>query len=191
MYTADVNDPNTILLLKGGDETIFDTIYLNYYGKLCSFASQYVDFTESEEIVQDIMLWLWENRQALIPEMSVKSLLFTMVRNKCLNRIEHQKVKQEVHDKLREKFRLQFEDPDFYEQGELMRLLSEAILRLPEDYRQAFEWNRFENITYNEIAERIGVSSKTVAYRITQALKILRVELKDYLPLLLWIIGYK
>ncbi|WP_080902990.1 RNA polymerase sigma-70 factor [Parabacteroides sp. Marseille-P3160] len=188
MRTIDVNNSNAIRLLKEGDEAMFDSFYLHYYSKLCAFASQYVELVESEELVQDVMLWLWENRQALIPELSVKSLLFTMVKNKCLNRIEHRKIKEEVHEKFREKFRQQFEDPDFYEREELMQLLSDAIRRLPEEYRQAFEWNRFKNLTYNEIAELTGVSPKTIAYRITQALKILRIELKDYLPLLLWII---
>ena len=57
-----------------------------------------------------------------------------------------------------------------------------------DEYRKAFEMNRFEEMTYNEIAERTGVSPKTIAYRISQALKILRTELKDYIPLLVWLL---
>ena len=60
-----------------------------------------------------------------------------------------------------------------------MALASKAIRELPDEYRKAFEMNRFEEMTYNEIAERTGVSPKTIAYRISQALKILRTELKD------------
>ncbi|MDD4514522.1 RNA polymerase sigma-70 factor [Massilibacteroides sp.] len=174
--------------LKTGDESVFDAVYTFYYGRLCAFAVQYVELDDAKEIVQEVMLWLWENREMLIPEMSLKSLLFTMVKNKSLNSLEHVQVKRKVHEKLYEKFRLQFEDPDFYVYGELMGLVDEAIKKLPEEYRKAFEMNRFDGLTYNEIAEIGGVSPKTIAYRITQALKILRIELKDYLPLLIWLL---
>ena len=151
------------------------------------FASQYVTVPESEEIVQDVMMWLWENRKSLVADMSLKSLLFTIVRNKCLNTISHIQVKQQVHERLYAKFQEQFENPDFYI-GELMALASKAIRELPDEYRKAFEMNRFEEMTYNEIAERTGVSPKTIAYRISQALKILRTKLKDYIPLLVWLL---
>lgn len=157
------------------------------YRGLCAFASQYVTVPESEEIVQDVMMWLWENRKSLVADMSLKSLLFTIVRNKCLNTISHIQVKQQVHERLYAKFQEQFENPDFYI-GELMALASKAIRELPDEYRKAFEMNRFEEMTYNEIAERTGVSPKTIAYRISQALKILRTELKDYIPLLVWLL---
>ena len=91
-----------------------------------------------------------------------------------------------VHERLYAKFQEQFENPDFYI-GELMALASKAIRELPDEYRKAFEMNRFEEMTYNEIAERTGVSPKTIAYRISQALKILRTKLKDYIPLLVWL----
>ena len=111
-----------------------------------------------------------------------------MVKNKCLNSISHQQVKQRVHEKLYQKFVVQFEDPDFYIPGELIEKLDRAIRNLPEDYRKAFEMNRFEDMTYQSIAEKLSMSPKTIAYRISQALKILRTELKDYLPLLQWIL---
>lgn len=177
-----------ICKLKNGDEQAFDTVYKQYYRGLCAFASQYVTEAECEEIVQDVMMWLWENHAVLIPEMSLKSLLFTMVKNKCLNNITHNQIKQQVCEKLYNKYKDQFEDPDFYMEGELIALATKAIRALPNDYRQAFELNRFQHMTYNEIAEKTGVSAKTIAYRICQSLKILRTELKEYMPLLLCIL---
>lgn len=177
------------LQLIAGDELAFDTVYKRYYGPLCAFASQYVLVSEAEEIVQDTMMWLWENRGSLVPEMSLKSLLFTIVKNKCLNAISHTQVKQQVHEKLFEVYQEQFEDPDFY-LGELMQMVSKSIQELPEEYRKAFEMNRFEKLTYNEIADKTGVSSKTIAYRISQALKLLRVQLKDYMPLVMVLFDY-
>ena len=178
----------TMLDLKAGDENAFDAVYKHYYGGLCAFASQYVPDTEYEEIVQDVMMWLWENRRTIANEMSLKSLLFTITKNKCLNNIAHQQIKQRVHEKLYQKFITQFEDPDFYIPGELMGKLDQAIKDLPEDYRKAFEMNRFDDFTYKEIAAKLNISEKTIAYRISQALKILRKELKDYLPFLVWIL---
>ena len=65
----------------------------------------------------------------------------------------------------------QYDDPDFYAIQELTEKIEEALARLPENVREAFELNRFQNLTYNEIAERLGVSPKTIDYRIQQALK--------------------
>jgi len=172
--------------LKSGDKQAFEGVYREYYRGLCAFASQYIpEIDECEEIVQDVMLWLWENRSALLPEMSVKSLLFTIVKNKCLNAITHTQIKKRVHEDLYARFEEQFEDPDLYIENEMMAQLDKAIQNLPADYRSAFTMNRFENLTYNEIAEKLDVSVKTIAYRISQALKILRHDLKEYLPLLI------
>jgi len=181
-------DHQILLGLKEGNEKAFDAVYRHYYGGLCAFASQYVSAANCEEIVQDVMMWLWENRQTIANELSLKSLLFTITKNKCLNHISHLQVKQRVHEKLYQKFVTQFEDPDFYIPGELMEKLDQVIKSLPEDYRKSFEMNRFEDLTYKEIAEKLDLSEKTIAYRISQALKILRKEMKDYLPFLLWIL---
>ena len=182
------NNKYVITALKAGEEKVFDVVYRHYFSRLCAFCSQYVgEQEEIEEIVQETMMWLWENRKSLVADMSLKALLFTIVRNKCLNTISHIQVKQQVHERLYAKFQEQFENPDFYI-GELMALASKAIRELPDEYRKAFEMNRFEEMTYNEIAERTGVSPKTIAYRISQALKILRTKLKDYIPLLVWLL---
>jgi RNA polymerase sigma-70 factor (ECF subfamily) len=176
-----VTDELIIRLLKEGSEQAFEAVYRSFYKGLCAFASQYVEEREEcEEIVQDVMMWLWEKRKALTPEMSVKSLLFTIVKNKCLNSLSHKQIKQRVHERLFAKFEEQFEDPDLYIGNEMIAKLEQAIQNLPEDYRTAFTMNRFENQTYNDIAVKMGVSSKTIAYRISQALKILREELREF-----------
>jgi len=181
-------DHKTLVALKAGNEKAFDAVYKQYYGGLYAFASQYIPATDCEEIVQDVMMWLWENRQTIANETTLKSLLFTITKNKCLNNVAHQQVKQRVHEKLYQQFVAQFENPDFYIPGELMEKLDKAINKLPEDYRKAFEMNRFDDLTYREIAAKLEISEKTIAYRISQALKILRKELKDYLPFLIWIL---
>lgn len=182
------NNVLVISELQAGNEQCFDVVYRFYYRWLCSFASRYVSEDRAEEIVQDTMMWLWENRDKLMSEMSLKSLLFMIVKNKSLNRISHNQIKNRVHKLIEAKFEKEFDDPDFYAETELFARFSEAIGRLPYEYRQAFEMHRMEALTHREIAEKLKVSPQTVNYRIGQAMKILRVELKEYLPILLiWI----
>lgn len=178
-----MKDEQVIIQLKGGDAKSFEKVYRTYYKGLCAYAFQYLkDMDDCEEVVQDVMMWLWENRASLVPEIPVKALLFTMTKNKSLNMINHLQIKQRAHEELYMKYEERFEDPDLYIDGELMEVVDKAIQGLPDDYRKAFTMNRFDNYTYAEIAEKMNVSPKTVAYRISQALKILRGQLKDYMP---------
>ena len=86
---------------------------------------------------------------------------------------------------IAEKYETEFSSPDFYLENELFRLYEEALRKLPAEFRQAYEMNRSLQMTHKEIAEKLNVSPQTINYRIGQALKILRSELKDYLPLIM------
>ena len=143
----------------------------------------------AEDIVQDTMLYIWENRDRLMEELSLKGLLFMIVRNKSLDRISSQKVHSRVHQQLEKRFADQFDSPDFYLGTELARLYREALAQLPEQTRRIFEMSRRMGMTHQQIAAELGVSPQTVNYHISQALRTLGVALKDYLPLLLWLLS--
>lgn len=148
------------------------------------------DIDMSENVVQDLMVWLWENHSELHISDSLSRYLFTATRNRCLKHISHEMVEHRVFDELHRRLHSQFESPDFYIVKELEEKILVALSELPDSYREAFELSRFHGKTYNEIAEELKVSSKTVDYRIQQSLKLLRVKLKDWLPLLaafLWL----
>lgn len=186
--SLDIKDNVSIIAaLREGNKVVFEEVYCYYFRGLYAFCSQYVSLSESEEIVQDTMMWLWENRLSLIPDLTLKTLLFTIVKNKALNRITHHEVRRKVHQEIADKYEKEFSDPDFYLGNELFLLYNKALKKLPEEFRQAYEMNRKYNLTHKEIAQKLNVSPQTVNYRIGQALKILRVELKDYLPILLLI----
>lgn len=187
----DINDNKSVITaLKAGKEPIFDAVYRHYFGRLCGFCSQYVNEQEEiEEIVQETMLWLWENRCILMPELTLKTLLFTIVKNKAFNRLSHLEIKRKVHQEIVEKYESEFDNPDFYLSNELFRLYEEALKQLPKEFREAFEMNRNQQLTHKEIAEQLNVSPQTVNYRIGQALKLLRIALKDYLPLFIIYFG--
>ena len=178
------NNKSIVKALRTGDEKVFNAVYRYYFRRLCAFCLQYVNEQEEiEEIVQDTMMWLWENRTALMPELTLKTLLFTIVKNKSLNRISHIEVKRKVHQEIEEKYKEEFTNPDFYMFNELFALYEDALKKLPADYREAYEMNRNRLMTHKEIAEELQVSPQTINYRIGQALKLLRATLKDYLPL--------
>ena len=181
---------SVITALKAGEEKVFDVVYRHYFRRLCAFCSQYVSEQEEiEEIVQETMMWLWENRCTLMEDLTLKTLLFTIVKNKALNRLSHFEIKRKVHQEIVDKYDSELNNPDFYLSDELFRLYEEALKRLPKEYLEAYEMNRNQHLTHKEIAEKLNVSPQTINYRIGQALKLLRVALKDYLPLFILIFG--
>ena len=166
----------------------FDTLYLGSYRGLGAYASRFVGIDEAEEIVQDTMMWLWDNKQTLIPGKSIKALLLRIVHNKALNRIKHNNVLSRVHQQIEYNLREQFDSPDMYLSTELTELLERALEKLPNNLREVFILSRVERLSYKEIAERLGITVKAVDNRLSRTMKILREELKDYLPLLLFLL---
>ncbi|MDL2255415.1 RNA polymerase sigma-70 factor [Parabacteroides sp. OttesenSCG-928-K15] len=175
--------------IRAGDKKVFDTFFLRHYPMLCGYAYQFVGEADGEEIIQDIMVWLWENRENIVIESSLINYLFRAVRNKCINHINKNKIREQVHNTIAKSQHV-IDDPDFYIVEELTQKIKEALDRLPPTYREAFTLNRIEGKTYKEIADLLHVSSKTIDYRIQQALKDLRIQLKDYLPLLLPLLAF-
>ena len=172
-------------LLVDGEMKAYEEIFVRYYPTLCAYARMYVKREETaENIVQDLMLWLWENRTVLCISTSLPKYLFGAVRNNCLTYLGHESIERRVLGNIRNKMCEQFEVPDFDVVEELRENIRAAVAELPASYREAFEMSRFQRKTYEEIAAVLEVSPKTVDYRIQQCLKILRVKLKDYLPLL-------
>lgn len=97
------------------------------------FCSQYVSEQEEiEEIVQETMMWLWENRCTLMEDLTLKTLLFTIVKNKALNRLSHFEIKRKVHQEIVDKYDSELNNPDFYLSDELFRLYEEALKKTSE-----------------------------------------------------------
>ena len=148
-------------------------------------ASNDATMEDAEEIVQDSLLWIWENRENLFIETSLSSYLFKMIYRKALNKLAHIDATQRADTRFYEEMQEMLQDTDYYQIEELAKRIEDAVAALPESYREAFVMHRFRDMSYKEIAETLGVSPKTIDYRIQQALKQLRMDLKDYLPLLL------
>lgn len=171
--------------VQRGDQKAFDTLFRRYYPMLCAYGHRFVDLEDAEEIVEDSLLWIWENRETLVIESSLNSYLFKMVYRRALNKLAHIDATQRADTRFYEEMQEMLQDTDYYQVEELTRRIEEAVAALPESYREAFVMHRFRDMSYKEIAETLGVSPKTIDYRIQQALRQLRTDLKDYLPLLL------
>ena len=171
--------------VQRGDQKAFDTLFRRYYPMLCAYGHRFVELEDAEEIVEDSLLWIWENRETLVIDSSLNSYLFKMVYRRALNKLAHIDATQRADTRFYEEMQEMLQDTDYYQIEELAKRIEDAVAALPESYREAFVMHRFRDMSYKEIAETLGVSPKTIDYRIQQALKQLRTDLKDYLPLLL------
>lgn len=182
--------PEILILnqLREGSHTAFNTIYRQYYAMLCTYANRFIDLEDAKNVVEELMVWIWEHRENLLIDSSLSQYLFRATYNRVLNFITKKKADANSEAQFYERYlnpSVFSEDYDFHE---LLNKTEKAVQGLPESYREAFIMSRFKKMTYNQIAEKCGVSSKTINYRITQALKILRIELKDFLPIILFLL---
>lgn len=171
--------------MQRGDLKAYGVLFRRYYPMLCAYATKFVELKDAEEIVQDVMLWLWENRETQTFETSLSQYLFKTVYHRAINLIVRHQSQLRADTLFYENMQEMLQDTDFYQLEELQKRIREAVDALPPAYREAFVMHRFDNKSYKEIAEILQVSPKTVDYRIQQALKQLRITLKDYLPLIL------
>ena len=169
-------DQSLLLAIKNGNEKAFDTLFRKYYPMLCAYENKFVELEDAEECVQDAMLWLWENKDMLVIQSSLSNYLFSIVHHRAINRIKQQEVKSRVENYFYEEMQSLIDDTNFYIIELLTIRIQEAVETLPESYKEAFVMHRFKNMSYKEIAEILGVSPKTIDYRIQQALKQLRIE---------------
>ncbi len=178
-----VVDMALLKALQNGEQKAFDILFRKYYPMLCAYAHRFVDLEDAEEIVQEIMLWMWEKHSVLAIDSSLNQYLFKMTYHRALNLIIKKEVVSRAEMVFYTKHQEMPEDINYYQIAELTKRIEEAIGLLPESYRTAFVMHRFKGMSYKDIAGVLDVSSKTVDYRIQQALKLLRGHLKDYLPL--------
>lgn len=160
----------------------FEQMFHKHYGELCSYANMFLnDLEAAEEIVQDLFVKFWENRNNIKITFSARSYLFRSARNSCLNFLKHQKI-EETYKQYNEEQRESgsYSVDDEFEGSELEMQIRKAIDQLPPERKKVFIMSRFEGLKYREIAEKSGISIKTVENQMGKAIKFLRQELADY-----------
>ena len=180
-----------------GDKN-FSGIYLVYFPKMVRFAQEYVISEEdAKNIVQDLFLYLWEHREMLESISNLNAFLYTLIKNRCIDfyRLSSRKgLKRESLSDIQERElhlkidALQQFDTNIFSENEIEELLEKAIEKLPEKCRQVFIMSRIDGMKHDEIARKLEISVNTVQNHVSSAIRKLKVELKDYLPLFIFII---
>lgn len=183
--TGATNISNDNILCRGiaeGNVRIFDYVFLTYYSGLVTYAMRLgIDRMTSEDVVQDFFMKLWNRREDIIFNTSLKSYLFTSVRNRCLDIIKHRKV---IGRKMQENTVSAGDasvSRDYLVESELQQRIDLALEHLPEKCRKIFVMNQIEGMRPAEIAARENISVRTVEGHIGKAYRLLREELGDML----------
>ena len=180
-----VKDKQLMTQVVTGDLNAFEMVFRDYYKPLVRYGNTFLrDTDETEDVVQQVFVSLWEKRTQLDIHTSIRAVLYKAVQNACLNRIKHQKVRSAYAEE--QKLTQQNEhSSNPLQVDELNQRILVAIGNMPEQCGRIFKMSRFEQLRYQEIADQLGLSVKTVENQMGKALKIVREELKDYLPLLI------
>ncbi len=178
--------------LKDDDQSAFSILFTRYYQDLVRFSYGFTrDSDASEEIVQEVFLKLWENRNSLLIHNSLKSFLLKSVQNRSIDNLRHSRITSKYASIVLEHPILSGNDTENYIlHSELQANFELAMAKIPAQYAEAFRMSRIETLNYQEIAEALGVSVRTVEVRISKALNLLREELKDYLILILMLFHF-
>lgn len=186
--TKAIADKLILVQLKNSNQGVFELVFNYYYSGLVVYADQIVKNTPtSEDIVQSIFMKLWETRETLEIR-SFRSYFIQCVKNRCIDHIRSQEVKSKYHNQTVDYSQVEIPE-DLWTKNELDEVLQLAINKLPPRCREIFLMSRVENMKIAEIAEKLNLSGRTVETQISKALKILRVELADYLPLFIFFLN--
>jgi RNA polymerase sigma-70 factor (ECF subfamily) len=191
------NDNDLFQQIKHGDVYAFEKLFKLYYKNLCFFAEHYVkEKAMAEEIVSSVFINIWEKRKNIEIKGSVKSYLFTSIHNQCLKYLEHLKVMKKYEDyainRLKNKELLAPSSAGYplanLISKEIIEEIEKAINELPEKCREIFCLCRFDEMSYQDISEKLNISINTVRTQMARALQKLRENLKKYLPVVVLIL---
>lgn len=177
----------------------FEEIYLTYFSKMKYFAKEYVvSDADAENIVQDVFTELWEKKEILTMPVNLVAYLFTTIKNKSLNYLRHQAVAQATASLIQEEYALTLQmnlnsleafDENLFSEEDIEKIISRALDTLSDRCREIFVMSKLEGKKQKQIAEELNISINTVETQMGIAYKKLRFELKDYMPLLLFLLS--
>ncbi|WP_099464344.1 MULTISPECIES: RNA polymerase sigma-70 factor [Parabacteroides] len=178
------NDIDAFLLdrIADNDEEAFSSLFSEYYADFVVFAGSFLGKREdSEEIVQEVFVELWESRNRLKRDRSLRSYLLTIIHNKCMDALRHDQIKQNyVEYIIKEDTENPYDVESSVFLSDLQYRLKEAFAKLPAELLIPFKMNRFDGKKYQEISDELGLPLRTIEFRISRALKLIRMYLKEY-----------
>jgi RNA polymerase sigma-70 factor (ECF subfamily) len=174
---------------------IFNKLYADYRLRFRYFAQTYVrDKDVAEDITSEAFIAYWENRNNIADDANIPAYILTTIKNKCLNHLEHDKVKLTTLNKIQEHASWELNmrvatleacDPEGLFSGDVQDIVKKTLKSMPQKTYEVFILSRHKNKSNKEIANMLGISVKGVEFHITKALNLLRKNLKDYIFLLL------
>ena len=179
--------------LRNGDEVAFKVIYNRYVPRLYYFVYEYVPQNDIvENIVQDTFMVLWDKKSTLADNTNLGAYLFTVAKNNCLYKLRDNRYKQKLFEssdinepELKANLdALNTLDTSLFTFMEIEQIIENTLMQLPPQCRTVFSLSRFEEKKNKEIALELGISVKAVEGHISKALKLFRISLKDYLPIM-------
>lgn len=177
-----------------GYKKVFEEVYSMHLHKVQFYAFNYIhDWDGAKSVANEVFTTIWVERAKIDFRRDMLPYLMVVTRNKCLNYLKKQKSEREYinysEGKITENelnyFSLENSSSTALYTKEINKIFEESMVMMPEKIKNSFCLNRFGNLKYEEIAKLDGVTVKTVEYRISVALRILRKKFKDYLPLFL------
>jgi RNA polymerase sigma-70 factor (ECF subfamily) len=177
-----LEDDNLVGRVRSGDKQALALLFDRHYEGLCRFVHSLIGSRlDVDDLVQEIFVKIWINKDHWDPHGSIKSYLFKAAKNQALNYLKSRRAKKSSGsaDELVE-VTSGMDAVSELEDKELLAALSLAITRLPRKTKIVFKLSREEGMTYSEISEIMGISVKTVEHQIARALKILRKQLLEF-----------
>lgn len=173
--------------LSRGDETAFQETFELYFRVLVLFATKFsLDKESAEDLVQDVFVKLYEQKDRLQFHSSLKAFLYQSVRNRCIDVIRSAKTREKHHVEIKAGADLEgLNSEDLMMQSELEEKIYQSIKQLPDQCQLIFKMNRFEGKKNQEIAEELNISKRTVETQISKALKRLREDIYPYLDMII------
>lgn len=178
--------------IRNGDQSSFSTVFSAYYNDLVMFSMTFTRNSDiSEEIVQEMFVKFWEDRELMGAISSLKSYFLKSIQNRSIDWLRHLKIRDKYAQEILEHAVLYENDTERYVlRSELELNIEAALSSLPPELAEVFRLSRFHGLTYPEIAKKLNISVRTVEVRISKALHLLRYELRDYFISLLLLCNF-
>ena len=167
--------------MKAGDRESFNQVFRRYYSPMVRFCIRYVaDSDLASEIVQDLFVKLWSNREKISFNTSFESYMLTSVRNSALTYINKERSHAEANLRVFSEESDNTDPSETLQSNNLEESYRKILKDMPEKRREVFLASRYDGLKYSEIAEKLGISQKTVEAQMSAAIKQLKDGLKAY-----------
>ncbi|SHF26500.1 RNA polymerase sigma-70 factor, ECF subfamily [Mariniphaga anaerophila] len=179
--TEEINISRIISNLAEDDEGALEELFNFYYPRLFSFSKSFFKIEDGiDDIIQEVFIKIWRNRKKINSASTFNSFIFTITKNLLLNELRSRLNNENAREKIRNlSIAQEYSSIADIEYDELKTKVDEIIDKLPERQKEVFVLSRAEGLSHKEIAEKLGIKTKTVEYHITQAAGLIKSKLKE------------